>query len=258
MDALKREADAYAALSELMVDADRCATKFERAGLPLPARLARFLERASQEGGADEQLVLPSSNSSPPNPRPKRPRALDTHEMAGSSAEAGFIQVPWEDLSTTTAVLALLREAGTASMDDLIAAASLRGRDVSRGTLFNIGARLEKEGVLSRESTSWTLVAGAQVASLSKDGTVASGPPDAFTPQETAVFRRERVLAFFGSRGASGARRSEVLDALRSDHVAFADVSTHVVQADLRELASRGRIVCDRATKMWRLDGEGN
>lgn len=241
MSGFEREMRAYAALNQLLQDAEACRKLFEEAGLTLPDPLRRFLAAE----------VLAASGGS----------AASSHDVTGEqsnsndteipdSASRDSLAIPWQDAAATTAALALLRkETRPMSAAMLAERAKSLGKDLSLGSLFNIGSRLEREGIISKTNGGWRLVRESRAPVL-QDGYV-WGPSELFSRQEIAGYRREQLRILLRENGPLS--MSEAIARLREDSRIGDTVSKYVVQADLKDLGERGTIRQDKQTRRWYL-----
>ncbi|WP_146140689.1 hypothetical protein [Haliangium sp. UPWRP_2] len=231
IDNLPKERAALDALNKLLDDAEVCKRLWEEAGMPLPRPLtALFVSKAAHDDSEAPALPLPLMEI----PRPKRPRPLPrgvTHE---------WIYVPINEAHEASLVRAMLSSTVAHSIAELIMAVSDYGRaDVNKGSIANIGSRLNREGVITYTETGWKLREGQNTLEISGDHLW--GPLKAFHAQEVAAYRRMSIMHILRSF-SGGLQIAQISEALHSYCSWFNTSIPHgqfLIKTDMKTLADK-------------------
>jgi hypothetical protein len=225
----EKEKAALALLGSLFSEAEKCKQAFVEAGLPLPGPLARFLDEEDDRGSA----VSPNGHARAlvPRPPPPSPSPPDMTE--------DWIWVDIGDMSADHMTLGILRAAsGPMSPGAIAEAASMMGRETSRGTIGNVGTKFFGKSV-EQTTKGWCLMPGASAPVLL--GKYAWGPPDIFNAAELASHRRGGIVHLLHVR-SDGLQIVQIAHALEADCPwNRAPVNADLVKADMQILDKDGR-----------------
>ncbi len=231
------EGKAYESFRKLMASADETRTLFEEADLELPEPLARFLGVVPHE----EAQGLRISVSPPPHP-PCPPEA-----------DPDWIWVPIHDLLLQTMMLAIMRgHGGPISAKAIQEKASVYDPDVNLTSLYNAGARLEKDEILSKLEHGWSLNNPSDAPVL--HGEYAWGPPRVFSRQEIAAHRR-LIIHHLLSVAPDGMQVMQIVRHFRQDPAlyppALGAVTKDLVKIDLEKMSSYRRVRRVGQSRKW-------
>jgi hypothetical protein len=236
-DQLNAEMDAVQRFIRLIEQAKECKIAYDHARMPLPESLQHFFGM----NGAKPEEKLPSHI--PPPERPEMP----------PGGEDDWIWISVEKAGATNVTLAILRGANEPiRARDLVATVMNILPDVHRGTIANLGNRLEGD-TIERSKEGWSLINPEKAGLIS--GGLFWGPPELFTKQELAAHRRDailHVLSFF----QSGLQQTQLAEQLRKCPWVRAPVNKELVQDDIEILRSEGKIRRRGTTTKWEIKKE--
>lgn len=238
---LHAEQAAVQGLLELLEKAQECRQLYERAGMALPEPLKRLLSSGTEQAGPSSGTV-----QIPLMRRTRRPR----------EAEADWVSIPLEDASPQSVVLAVLRnEGGPIRAKEVIRRVQDHLPDVPKGSIANIGTRLDEGNLIARSSTGWELIAPEEAGIILDEYLWA--PASILSPQELAAYRREVVLHLL-SMTQVGSAATQIEEQLRNCDWLEVDVNKDLVKSDLKHLASTKKIRRRGNTRKWELMPEEN
>ncbi len=231
-DLFNAEQEALRSLMELLDQAKKTRALYERAHMTFPEPLKRVLGM-NGAGGQGAVSHIPA----PDVPVP-------------AEAKPDWAWVRQEVAAPTSIGLAVLREGG----------GPIRAKDVvervleilpntSRGSIANLGTRLEEEDVIRRTDDGWELKK-QEAAPIFNQGYV-WGPETIFTKQELASHRRDAILytlSFF----PTGLQTVQIVDELRKCSWVHAPINKDLVKDDMAILASQ-RKVRRGSSKKWNI-----
>ena len=227
-DLFTAEHEASKALIELLEQAKRCQQLHERAQMTLPEPLKRLLGLSTN----GKKPVV----SVPPPERPPIP----------TGAESGWVCIKASDASPTSVVLALLRN-GIIPTRDVVTGVKNILPDVSPGSIYNIGSRLDKK-TIKRSNEGWELIK-SETAPILQDGMIWA-PPEIFSKQELAAHRREAVFHLIRTN-RSGLQTSQIIDQLKNCSWVHAPLSKELVQDDVEYWVTKDKIKRSGNSKKW-------
>lgn len=228
-DLITAESEASKALVELIEQAKKCVQLHERARMTLPEPLKRMLGISTN---GNKKAVV----SVPPPERPQIP----------IGAESDWVCIKAKDASPTSVALALLRT-GTLAAKDIVAGVKDILPDVSPGSIYNIGSRLDKK-VLNKSEDGWELI-NPEMAPILQDGMIWA-PAAIFSKQELAAHRREAVFHLIRTNH-SGLQTSQIIDQVKNCSWVHAPISKELVQDDVEYWVREGKIKRSGNTKKW-------
>jgi hypothetical protein len=185
-DDIQNEQDALQSLMELYDLAKRCHMLYEKAHMPPPERLKRFLgiteEREELKVVSPHVAFRPLTHIPPPD-RPEAPR----------EATDEWIWIRLSDAVVSSVILAALRSSTE----------PMRARDVKEfvlnalpnaasGSIPNAGTRLQEDGVIERIDDGWKLLR-PESAGIIHGGFLWANPSVLMKP-EIAAHRRDAIL----------------------------------------------------------------
>lgn len=242
---LEQEIGAYRAWTDLLAQAERVRNLFNNAEIDVPSRLRRLLgdepaapARPSPKGSAESLCPL--------YPGPVPPEFRE-----------GWIVVDEKALTVRVLVLALLRQAhpkGVRSRD-LAEKVAVAREGQNLGSVYNLGGQLERAGVIRRGDNTWILesVEAAPVMS----GGAAWGPPDVFTKQEVASYRRAAIRYILGlPNHANGLQNMQIVHQLNALAWLKAPVAKDLVKMDIEAMRQAGEVKRG-SSRNWRLAQQG-
>ncbi len=241
---LELERDAHRAWVELLDQAERVRNLFANAGVSTPDRLRRLLEDEPAYPSKRPAVAPAGSEVCPVHPGPVPP------EFKPGS----WIVVNEAALSVRTYVLGLLREAGPGGITSRELAEKVKaGReDQNLGSVYNLGGQLEKAGVIRRDDARWILVNEATAPVMS--GAAAWGPPDVFSKQEVAAYRREAIRLILQRPGHSnGLQIMQVVRLLKELPWLNAPVAKDVVKGDIEFMQQDRQVKRTGNNRNWAL-----
>ena len=219
-------------LLDLMEQADECKQLFERANMALPEPLKRFLGISDGAGAPAQRVIIP-----PPEKSPRPPEA-----------RADWIWIPASAATPNMVVPAVLRNESPIRARDLIERVQELLPAVSRGTINNVGTRLDKEGLIGRSDQGWWLAKPDAAGILFQDNIW--GPAEVFGKSELAAHRREAILHLLGMI-SGGLQMSQVLEQLKTCAWMKAPLSKELVQDDIELLAQQGKLKRRGNSRKW-------
>lgn len=166
---------AYSDFAELLKKANECRTLFEQAHLPLPEPLQRLLGLNIETNGGHN---IPAMRV------PTQPENF----------EVSWIWVPANQCTVNSLVLAVLRGAAEPMpVPRVIEEVSrAKGEEVNAGSVANVGTRLDKDAILTRDDSGWKLARPDRAPVLHNKHLWAS--PAVLEKQEVAAHRRMAIL----------------------------------------------------------------
>jgi hypothetical protein len=240
-DLLTAEQEAIQSLSDLIAQAKRCQALHERARMTLPEPLKRMLGLSTNGSGK-----VAVANVSPPE-RPPLPIG------AGSD----WVSIPATAAYPQSLILAFLRNADApVPVAHLIASAQAIQPDIRKGSIHNIGTRLERNELITRSKEGWELLTPEEAPILDQE--LIWAPAKILTMQELAAHRREAVLHLLKTF-RTGLQTSQLIEVLQNCPWVHAPVSKELVQDDV-ELLSKAPAKIKRrgASKKWEVIAEKN
>ncbi len=229
------ERDAVQSLMDLYEQAERCQQLHEQAHLPLPEPLKRFLGMSIN--GDRLGAVRPQI---PPPERPAAPR----------EAEPDWIWIDARQASPQSLVLALLRRSPAMRPRDLAQCIAELLPGVSRGTIANIGTRLQGEGTIERTDEGWKL-RKPEAAGTLHDGLL-WGPREIFSKQELAAHRRDAIHHVLRHYPA-GLQTVQLVEQLQNCSWVQAPINKDLVKEDMKILDEAGKVRRRGNTRKWEL-----
>lgn len=237
-----KERKAFSALNALLDAADECRRLYEDAGLPLPQPLARlFGLMDTKADNEDRQQVFQITP-------PQRP-------AAPLGADETWIYVPVADALPTSLVLAVLAAEKQAMPPSLLIERIQKYRDdVNKGSIANIGSRLDAEGAICRDDGHWMLSGTRQVPVIA--GAHIWGPAGAFQKQELAAHRRVLVEHVLRScpDGLQIAQLTRTLQESCPWIRPEIPLNKDQVKADIMDLAERGIVKRVGGSGKWKVN----
>ena len=226
--------EAYDSLSSLVAEAQRVAELFDQIGHERPHILRMVLGSGSgnpAHSGVRNGAIGRSVD-------PKRPKEWRN----------GWIWIDEGDMYAQGVLLGVLRSSESPLHSKEVITQCLEIiPNVSSGSLFNAGARLERIGVINRGDDGWSLVK-REVAPVHFEGKF-WGPPDAFAKQELAAYRRGMIKHIL-SHSPDGLQQMQIVNALRSAGCK-APVAKELVKADLEAMRGSHEIRRVGNSKKW-------
>jgi hypothetical protein len=230
-DLLTAEQEAIRSLMDLFEQAKKCQQLHERARMTLPEPLKRMLGMSTN--GTKKAVV-----SIPPPERPPLP----------IGAESDWVSIPVASAFPTSIALALLRDGeGPVPARDVVAGVLAIRPDVPRGSVNNIGTRLDGT-VIARSKKGWELI-NPETAPILSDGMI-WGAPAIFSKTELAVHRKEAVLHLIRTVRA-GLQTSQIIEHLQNCPWVHAPISKELVQDDVEYWFKEGKIKRSGNSKKW-------
>lgn len=237
-DRLNVEQRAMRSLLDLMESAEECRKLFERANMALPEPLKRFLGISDNFGGAVPQVVIP-----PPEKSPRPPEARADWIWIHQSAATPNVLVP-----------AILRGESPIRAREVIERVQAILPSANRGTINNVGTRLDSENVIGRSDEGWWLADPDKGAVLFQDHVW--GPAEVFGSVELAAHRREAIVHLLRLiRG--GLQISQVLEQLKTCTWMKAPIAKELIQDDIELLAEQNRVRRRGNSRKWELSQGG-
>lgn len=179
VESLLKQAEAAKSFIKLIDAAIECRRLYQDAGMKLPEPLVRLLGEAVTDeppSGHHARMVVP------PPPRPPAP----------PEADEKWLWVENGSVLATNLVLATLRRAdGPMQASAIIEAIHRIDPTVSKGTISNIGTRLDGK-LFARSPDGWALLPGIDTPIIHGDYTW--GPYSVFEPHEIAAYRRAGLV----------------------------------------------------------------
>jgi hypothetical protein len=233
-DRLNVEQRAMRSLLELMESGEECRKLFERANMALPEPLKRFLGISDNSGAPVSQVVIPPLEKSPRPPE----------------ARADWVWIHQNAATPSVLVPAILRGESPMRARDVIEHIQAFQPKVSRGTINNVGTRLDNEDVIGRSEEGWWLADPDKGAVLFQEHVW--GPAEVFGKPELAAHRREAIVHLLRlMRG--GLQMSQILEQLKTCTWMKAPISKELIQDDVELLAEQNRIRRRGNSRKWEL-----
>jgi hypothetical protein len=236
-DRIQAEEAAFQSLLAFYEQAKKTRELYERARMPLPPRLKRFLDldaTESQTGKPRQRLGVDI-----PPPDVSRPTDIPPD----------WVWVPIENCIPVTLIQAVIRLSGkTMPGRDVIEQIVKLRPNIPSGSIYNAATRLEKNEILHRESGQWTLVKDGPLI----EGGMVWGEPSMFAKEELAAVRRQailHVLKYF----SGGLEIMQLIEQLRNCGWVKAPVNKDLLKADVKVLESDKKIRRRGNTRKWEL-----
>jgi hypothetical protein len=234
-DRMGAEQRALRGLLQLMEQADECRKLYERANMALPEPLKRILGISDSSGARAQSVQI----SPPPEPGP-RP----------AEATADWLWIDARSATPTVLVLALLRVRSPRPVREVIEGVQQILPDAVKGSINNIGTRLDNDGLISRDDEGWWLIDPDSAGILS--GNHIWGPPSVFGKPELASHRRDAITHLLGAiRG--GLQAVQILEHLKTCSWLQAPLAKELIQDDIELLAQQGKIRKRGNSRKWEL-----
>ncbi|MGB6130508.1 MAG: hypothetical protein WCC14_09285 [Acidobacteriaceae bacterium] len=228
------ERKAVDSLGRLYAAADECRRLYESAGMALPETVLRIFSDQKNSGTSRTPVInIPAieRDSVPPEA---------TEEWISISASAA---------TPTTVALALLRGARhPLRPKELVDAVGNIIPDVSGGSVYNLGFRLEKEGKLVKTEDGWAL-AKSDFAPVLDHGLI-WGPPESLAKQDVAAHRREAILHVL-RMDKSGLQIVQLVAKLHDCPWVKAPVNKDLLKADMQVLLDGGKVRQRGNSRKW-------
>ena len=229
IDPLKAEQEAYKSLSELLDKVDKCRVLFEEAHLALPEPLKRILSIGSNGANGSGQKPQSSVQVPPPEAPPRPPEA-----------NADWIYMDAAEVTPTALVLAVMRAAKAPLRPrQILEQVNSISPETPSGSIYNVGARLDKKVIGKTEDGGWTLLDETAAPILYKD--FVWGPASVFDPHDLALHRRDAIVHLLMCNKA-GLQIVQLVDQLRGCSWVRASFSKDLLKADMEVLARDGRV----------------
>jgi hypothetical protein len=235
-DQICAEEEAVQSLMDLLAQAKKCRSLYERAHMGLPEPLKRVLGM-SMNGTAKGMTVRPQM---PPIERPSRP----------PEAMENWISIEAKEATPTGIALAILRASKEpVRARDVVTRVTEILSGVRGGSIANIGNRLEGK-VIKRTKDGWTLIA-AEKAGVLHNGYL-WGPPAIFEKTELAAHRREAILHLLGCQPA-GLQITQLVEQLHGCSWVHAPINKDLLKADMEVLKKADKARRRGSSKKWEL-----
>jgi len=237
-DLFNAELEASRSLVDLIEQAKKCQALYERANMALPEPLRRVLGM-NGAGGANTA----PSNIAPPE-KPSMP----------SDALPDWIWIPVTDAMAMSVVTAILRTAkGPLRPKEIIERVTQVAPEIPAGTIYNVGVRLEKKGVIRRNDSGWELVDVENAGVIHKG--FLWGSPGIFEKQELASQRRAALLYILGFH-PTGLQIVQIVQQLKRCPWVVAPINKDLLKEDIAVLFKAGKIRRRGNTRNWELTKE--
>lgn len=234
-DRMGSEQRALRSLLQLMDQAEECRKLYERANMALPEPLKRILGLSDSAGAPAQSVVI----SPPPEPANRPEQAM-----------SDWLWIDARNATPTVLVLALLRASSPLNVRDVIEGVQQILPDAAKGSINNIGTRLDNDGVISRDDEGWWLVDADSAGILS--GGYVWGPAAIFGKPELASHRRDAITHLLGAiRG--GLQASQILEHLKTCSWLQAPLNKELVADDIDLLSEQGKIRRRGNSRKWEL-----
>ena len=234
------ELEASRSLVELIEQAKKCQALYERAHMALPEPLRRVL---GMNGTGTGKGSAPPNISAPDKP----PMPID--------ASPEWIWIRASEAMPANIVMAVLRGAkGPLRPKDVIERVTAILPEIPAGTIYNVGPRLEKQGVIRRSNeTGWELLK-PEIAGVVHKGYF-WGHPAIFSKQELAAQRRAALLHILGFH-PTGLQIVQILQQLKRCPWVVAPINKDLVKEDIGVLSNAGKVRRRGNTKNWEIPRE--
>jgi hypothetical protein len=155
--------------------------------------------------------------------------------------------MPLRDLSPVNLALAVLAASGV-EMAPKAALTEARKvwPDVVSGSFYNVGTRLERDGLIRKTDSGWAIVDASKAPVINVG--YAWGPVAIFSRWEVASHRRELILHLLGDRG--GQMIMQIVAALAKDGCK-APVTKDLVKVDMQCLQKDEKVKRVGNSKKW-------
>lgn len=228
------ERKAVESLSNLYTIAAECKRLHEVAGLSLPGTLLRiFSDQKATASSRIPVIIIP---------------AIERDRVPKEAAN-DWISIQANAATPTTLALSLLRKASRPLRPKEVAEQVEEiAPDVSAGSVYNLGVRLEKEGVLLKSDDGWTLARPEDAPLLANN--LLWGPQEAFAKQDIAAHRREAIIHVL-RMDRSGLQIVQLVAKLRDCTWLKAPVNKDLVKADMQVLEKEGKVRQRGNSRKW-------
>jgi hypothetical protein len=212
--------EAYRSLADLLEQAEKVRSMFERAGSALPDALQRLVK---------------SNGNSTSHPM----EAVFKPVSSPAECETDWVWVDLESAAAGTLALAILRQSGehltTREIHERVL--KLPGMsDVLMGTIANTGTRAFENRIITRtDEGQWELLDPEKAALI--HGNHLWGRPDVFQMQELAAHRRNAIVHLL-RQNPVGLQQAQIVAQLRQNELVRPPipVSKSLVKADLEAM----------------------
>lgn len=232
-DQINAELQAMQSLIRLMDQARECERLYGRARMSLPEPLKRLLA----VNGTGNNVSGPPAIPAPPQP------------PMPTEAKSDWIHVQEKDATPTSIALAILRGSKEPiRAKEIVARVTAILPNVVRGSINNIGSRLEESRLIDRTEEGWTL-AKIESAGVIHEGNL-WGPREIFQKSELAAHRRDAILHILNNF-ESGLQSRQILEQLNRCSWVHAPINKDLLKADLEVLFSEGKVRRRGNSKKW-------
>jgi len=233
------ERKAVESLSRFYAAAEECVKLYETAGLTLPDVVLRIFHDQKQSATSRPSIKIPAIQ------RERIPR----------EAKEDWVSIHASAATPTTVALAILRAAsGPLRPKEVVNEVGGLIPDVSGGSVYNLGFRLEKEGKIKKVDGSWVLT-DPQTAPVLDNGFI-WGPPEALAKQDLAAHRREAILHIL-RMDKSGLQTVQIVAKLQDCPWVKAPVNKDLLKADMEVLEKGGKVRQRGNSRKWEATQEG-
>lgn len=228
------ERKAVESLSHLYDLASECRKLHEAAGLSLPGPLLRiFSDQKTASSSHVPVIMIPAIE----------------RDRVPAEAHDDWISIQVKDATPTTLAMALLRKAShPLRPKEIVDLVEKILPDVSSGSVYNLGFRLEKEGTLLKSNEGWMLAKLESAPLLTDD--LLWGPKEVFAKQDIAAHRREAIIHIL-RMDKSGLQTVQLVAKLNSCPWIKAPVNKDLVKADMQVLEKIGKVRQRGNSRKW-------
>lgn len=232
---LPPDLEAFGALSEVVKETHRVGELFRRAQMDAPPTLKAMLRAIGEQTSS----TTPHQATIQPH-KPERP----------IEAKDDWLWVPAEEASVRTVVLAVLREGGRPlPAREIAPKVKALLKEVSEGTIANLGAQLEAKKIITRGKDGWRVDPLADAPVIFK-GHVWS-PAAMMQKYDLAAFRRNAILHLLRTR-RDGLQVMQIFKELEAaDWLKDVPLNHFLIKEDIEVLAKTGKIRQIGNTGKW-------
>lgn len=216
--------------------ARKCLQLHERAHMAPPEPLRRLLGIEHLEAATPARLTAQI-----PPPHKNRPQR----------ANSEWIWIPAKDAAPTSLLPAVL----LASPEPMSAGEAIDGvlnlaPTLIKGSIYNSGTRLQKEGIIDRKAGLWHVIKPERVGVI--DDGLLWGHPSMFGKEELAIHRREAILHIL-RHFQMGLQIVQLVEQLRNCSWMKAPANKDLLKADVKILEKEGKIRRRGGSNKWEL-----
>ena len=234
-DLFAAELEASRSLVELIEQAKKTQVLYERAQMSLPEPLRRLLGMNGVGGRASSPANIQAPEAPPMPPE----------------AESDWAWIKGADASPASLVMATIRSAKRALRPrDIIERVVNILPEVPAGSIYNVGPRLEKQGILHRGEEGWALTTPESAGIIYKG--YFWGPASAFTKQEQAAQRRATIIHILGFH-PTGLQIVQIVQQLKRCPWVIGSINKDLLKEDVAILSEAGKIRRRGNTRNWEL-----